>query len=189
MKTGSYVALLIILLVDFLGMILLISRSIHYVIFELFLLVLFLLLSTIIMVGIYKNKNWSWKIASLFFLLLLINLAFVYLQSWGIFVFSISSVVAAIGFIISVSNIAGEKKLRLPPPPIKEEKPAEEIKVEPYGQKAKKAFKPGKFIASTKGTVYHTPKCDWAKKIQTPTWFDSEEEAKKKGYKPHSCLK
>jgi len=191
MKAGSYLALLVILLIDFTGMIILVSRSINYVIFEFFLLVLFLLLSAIIVVGVYKNKSWAWKVASLFFLLLLINLAFTYLQSWGIIVFSISSILAAVGFIISVSNMAAYRKLRLPPKPEKLEEPLEDVKdevhVETYG--AKETIKPGKYLASARGTVYHSPTCDWGKKITEPQWFDSEEEAKKKGFKPHSCLK
>lgn len=190
MRVGSYLGLLIILFIDFIGMILLVSRTIRYVIFELFLLVLFLLLSVIMMVGVYKNKRWAWKIASLFFLLLLINLAFVYLNSWGIYVFSISSLLAAIGFIISVSNIQKEKSLTAPPPPVEEEpKEVKEAKVIPYGKKTKESFRPGKFIASKRGAVYHKPRCDWAKRIKTPVWFNSEAEARRKGYKAHSCLK
>jgi hypothetical protein len=187
MKPGSYLLLLIILLVDLLGMLILVSRSVSYVIFELFLVVLFVLLAAIIMVGIYKNKEWSWKIASLFFLLLLINLAFTYLHSYGIYVFGISSIMAAFGFIIAVINIEKERKLKIPPPP-SNEKHKEDVNVETYGGKAKKSFKPGKYIGSERGATYHKPKCDWAKKIKTPVWFNSEEEAKAKGYKPHSCM-
>ena len=52
------------------------------------------------------------------------------------------------------------------------------------------AFYPGKYIASKRGAVYHAPKCDWAKKIYKSqrVWFKSDDEAKKAGYKKHSCL-
>ena len=55
---------------------------------------------------------------------------------------------------------------------------------------AKKTFKPGKYVASKSGSVYHAPKCDWAKKIapKNKVWLNSPEEAKKKGYKKYSCL-
>ncbi len=53
----------------------------------------------------------------------------------------------------------------------------------------KKTFKPGKVIASKSGKFYHSPKCDWAKKIKkkNQVWFDDEKEAKKK-FKAHSCV-
>ena len=53
-----------------------------------------------------------------------------------------------------------------------------------------KEFQPGKYIASKNASTYHAPKCDWAKRIKKSNqiWLDDEKEAKKKGYKAHSCL-
>jgi hypothetical protein len=184
MRWGSYLGLLLILFLDFLGMSLLVIRSAKYEIYNLFLLTLFILLAITIFAGVYKNRNWAWKVASLYFLLFLIVISFIYLNSRGVYVFGASSLLAAIGFLLAVFNIQKERMLHAPPAP---ENEPEELKVVPYG-KVSKSYKPGKFIASTRGGVYHIPKCDWAKRIRTPTWFDSEEDAKKKGYKPHSCL-
>jgi len=189
MKWGSYLALLIILFIDFLGMIILMSRSIQFYIFELFLVVLFLLLAIIIMVGIYKNKRWSWKVSSLFFLFFLIVLSFMYLNSRGILVFGGSSILAALGFIISVANIETERELAPPPPPGEEEpepevKVEKEVKVVPYGKKVTK-----KFVAGKRGKIYYKTNSKEAKRVKNPVWFDTEAEAKKKGYKPHSSLK
>ena len=53
------------------------------------------------------------------------------------------------------------------------------------------AYSPGKFVASKSSTSYHAPKCEWAEKIskKNRVWLASKEDAKKKGYKAHSCLK
>jgi len=55
----------------------------------------------------------------------------------------------------------------------------------------KKAYSPGKFVASENSNKFHIPKCDWAKRIKKKRriWFSSEAEARKKGYSAHSCLK
>ena len=53
-----------------------------------------------------------------------------------------------------------------------------------------KEFTPGKYIASETGKRFHTPKCQWAKKITKTkaVWFDSEEEAEKEGYEKDKCV-
>lgn len=55
----------------------------------------------------------------------------------------------------------------------------------------KKQYKPGKYVASTKGKSYHKAKCDWAKKIKVKNrvWFNSRQKAEKLGYEEHSCMK
>ncbi len=55
----------------------------------------------------------------------------------------------------------------------------------------KKRYTPGKFIASATSNKYHSPKCDWAKRIkkENRVWFKTEQEARRKGYSKHSCLK
>ncbi|TSC76736.1 MAG: hypothetical protein G01um101433_704 [Parcubacteria group bacterium Gr01-1014_33] len=44
----------------------------------------------------------------------------------------------------------------------------------------------GKFVASKSGTAYHFPWCPGALKIkdENKIWFETKEEAEKKGYKP-----
>ena len=55
----------------------------------------------------------------------------------------------------------------------------------------KKRYSPGKFVGSKNSNKYHAPKCDWAKRIKKKQriWFNSEAEARRKGYSKHSCLK
>lgn len=66
-----------------------------------------------------------------------------------------------------------------------------------FGSEPKKAepavtrrYSPGKFLATKTGRTYHSPKCEWAKKIRKDNqlWFASEKEADELGYKRHNCL-
>lgn len=52
------------------------------------------------------------------------------------------------------------------------------------------AFTPGKYVASSRGNVYHEAKCDWAKKVSKThrLWFNSKKEAEDKNYKSHGCV-
>ena len=49
---------------------------------------------------------------------------------------------------------------------------------------------PGKYVASARSNIYHAPKCEWAKKINSirRVWFKSKEAAWEKGYKAHNCV-
>jgi len=54
-----------------------------------------------------------------------------------------------------------------------------------------KTFSPSRFIASKKGSTFHSPKCDWAQKIseRNTVWFNTESAAKKQSYKKcKACL-
>ncbi len=46
------------------------------------------------------------------------------------------------------------------------------------------------FAASKNSTLYHTPDCQYVKRIkeENRVWFGSEEEAQATGKKPHSCI-
>lgn len=64
----------------------------------------------------------------------------------------------------------------------------EEIKKENKNVEA--TFTPGKFVASKKANKFHSPKCDWAQRIskENQIWFNSEAEAKAKGFEPDKCV-
>jgi len=68
--------------------------------------------------------------------------------------------------------------------PVVEKKPAKKT------VKKKAVHSPGKYVASTGGSVYHEPKCDWAKRIvkKRRVWFNDKRSANKKGYRGHSCV-
>jgi len=49
---------------------------------------------------------------------------------------------------------------------------------------------PGKYVASSKSNVYHEPKCEWAKRIDSNrrVWFAEKADAWEKGYRAHACV-
>lgn len=191
MGLGRYFTLLIILFLNALGMTLLVFGLKQNFVFEFFLMIIFLFLSIIILIGVYNNKNWAWKLASIYFIAFLINNFYLYLNTISISSrFSITTLLSSLGFVIATASISDEPELEeieVPPP---------KVKVRPYGEKtatktARAQFKPGKYIASKTGAVYHIGKCDWAKKIKNKNrlWLKDKAEARKKGFKKHSCVK
>jgi len=174
---AKYFILTILLLFVLIGMITLVFnlRRLSFA-GELFILLVIIFFSFISLIGVYGNKNWGFVLMMLVFTGILIDLLALYFLRrrltrgllWLI-------ILSAIGFIISVVGIKRKE-------------------VEYYDdeeeEKVYTNFEPGKYVASNRGVVYHSPKCDWAKKIGSDNrvWFDSEQEAKKKGLKKHSCL-
>ena len=50
--------------------------------------------------------------------------------------------------------------------------------------------KTGMFVASKNSKIYHSPDCQYAKRIndENKIFFKSAKEAKERGYSPHSCV-
>ena len=170
----------IILLIVFLGLTRVIFRYSGLIfLLELLFAVILLLIAFIAIIPAYSGSRGGWGFLSGVFILILLDLMFIYLRTQKTdAIFLGTSFFAALGFLVSVMNIK------------KEEKEAEEPVEEEKDEKVYTNFEPGKYVASKTGTTYHTPKCDWAKKIKkkNQVWFDDEKEAEK-NYKPHSCLK
>jgi len=195
--SGKYISMLLILFFNFLAMIILLSRIKIDFMFESYLVVLFLIIAVIMLIGIYKEKNWGYKLSALFFIAYLINIFYMYFNAtYGLLVFGGAAILASIGFILSIFFIGKESEEETEKEYHKDVEKEKEEKVKkikpklvPYG--VKKTFKPGKYVASKKGAKYHVAKCDWAKKINknNRVWFDTEQEAKKKGYKACNCVK
>jgi hypothetical protein len=169
----------IILLIVFLGMILIIFKfdGIQFLL-ELLAIVVLLLISFIALIPAYSGSRGGWGFLSGVFLLILLNLLVIFIRlNLGGKTFLLTMLFAALGFVISIANIKKEEMYE----PIEEDK-----KEEVYTN-----FEPGKYIGSTTGSTYHAPTCEWGKKIKeaNQVWFDDDKEAKKKGYKKHSCLK
>ncbi len=188
MGSIRYFALLFILFLNTLGHILLAFGLTKYFRTELIMVLIFFLIAIIIIVGVYKNRNWAWKLATIYFLAFMINNFLLYLGPLSITSkYSLTTLLSAIGFVISTINIKreeeSEEEIEIEPP--------KEVKVKPYGEKKNTEFTPGKYVASKTGSVYHAPKCDWAKKINTKNrvWLEDKAEAKNKGYNKHSCVK
>lgn len=143
--------------------------------------------------GLVGYKTWGEEVLFWVFLLYLMNL----LGLW-FFLGSISVVfliLALIGLILAFPSKGKIRKVseeELHSEVFDSTKPVPEAKAgEKKEEVAKEVkFTPGKYVASKSSNVYHEPKCDWAKKIQAGRrlWFESKEEAKKKGYRQHSCV-
>ena len=161
----------IVLLIVFVGFIKLIF-DLHRFLFiaEFLFLGILMLMALVSIVSIYNNIRFGWALMALLLGLVLVNLLFIYLlKSPKSGILLPAAAVGLIGLVISLVNIKG---------------PEEE------DSNVKKEFKPGKYIASRTGSKFHSPKCDWAKKIKkaNAVWFDSKEEASKAGYKADDCV-
>jgi len=144
-----------------------------------------------------KHPN-ARKAGAMYFTLVLIDALFIYVAlGFSIKQASIPLAIAAIGILLSTKAKKRRRKTKKAEPipetkvilqdyEVKEEETTEE----PKKTVAKKTYSPGKFVASKFAKNYHAPKCDWAKKIKekNQVWLKDKKEAKKKGYKPHSCL-
>jgi hypothetical protein len=162
----------IALLITSLGLISMIFDLHRYAFYgEMIILFILFVVAILFSLTINSNMRWGWILSTVFFAIAFIDMLFVYVIRVSEIEFFMPLIVAALaGFFISLFSIG---------------KPAVQA------AEVKKTFKPGKYIASKAGTRFHTPKCDWAKKVKKKNelWFDSKEEAEKAGYKADSCLK
>jgi len=208
---GKYYSLLAILSLNLFTIVAL-GMRINYLA-ELLIFVLMGISSLIILRSVYKNER-EGVFTSLFFIIALINMFYIRnafysdpLVNAGILgrlLFGVTLLSDTFGFFIGIASMEKrisnkgkdkiiekeiEPKLRAMEQKLNNEM-IQDSKVEPW-QSVVEQFYPGKFIASSNSDYYHSPKCDWAKKIvqSRRVWFQSKEEAKKKGYKMHSCLK
>jgi len=163
----------IILLVLFLGLIDMTFDLTRYAFMGQFLILLVLLfLGMLSAMGMSKKSTWAWKLFTLFFVVVFLDMLLVYILAISqIVMFLHYLIIAIVGFFISLFNVRS--------------KPAGRARA-----RVKTSFKPGKFIASKTGKKFHAPKCDWAKKIKksNAVWFNGSEEAKKAGYKADKCV-
>ncbi len=174
----------------------------------------FLILGMLIVVlpaiigGIYNRRNWAWSLLSFVFGVMLVNATYLYFKTSQLSWFVIMFIISVFGFIYSVLHMRSYEDMELSRmrykvrkgdvgkgavvEPIRQLKDAEVLKVYERELEEKKAtFEPGKYVASKTGSVYHSPKCDWAKKIQkkNQVWFETDAQARKAGLKKHDCVK
>jgi len=179
MAGGKFVTFLIILLFSFLGLISLGFRLPIYLRYEILFIFILIIIAVIMSIGVYYNGDWAWLIASMFFLIVLINLFYVYLKISSAFItFGIASLFSSVGFFMSMVSLKKRMYRK------------EEIEIVQPPSKVSKEFTPGKYIASETGKRYHIPKCRWAKKISKnkAVWFDTEKQARRNGYKKDKCV-
>jgi len=208
---GKYYSLLGILALNLFTVVAL-GMRVNYLA-ELLVFVLMGICSILILRSVYKDEKEGIFI-SLFFIIAIINMFYIRNAFYsdplvnagllGRLLFGVTLLSDTFGFLIGIVSIQKkisnrqkdviiekeiEPKLKAMEEKLDKET-AKDSKVEPW-QSVMESYYPGKFVASSNSEYYHSPKCDWAKKINEKrrVWFNSKEEAKKKGYKMHSCLK
>lgn len=168
---------------------------------ELILFVIFFIISLKIIIEIFNHKE-SGIFNSIFFLVSILNLFYIKsgfrdnpdinAGTLGYILFGFALFLNSIAFLISITSIGSkdqdEDMSLLKPAKEKKEAPVKAAKEE---KSVSKSFVPGKFVASKSGSVYHAPKCEWAKKIakKNRVWYNDKNQAKKNGLKQHSCIK
>lgn len=192
MYEKRFLTLLVVLAISFLSYVYFIKHSAHFAINFLAICIL-LLLSIIAFLGIGINAKWGWGMFTLLFTLSLSYLLYIFYNG----VFFRFTMPRLLYFVVVVLNISGFLVSALSKQEEEfdfddEDFDEEETKETKESQKVEivEDFSPGKFVGSKTGSNYHIPKCDWAKKIRkaNQVWFNSESEAKRKGYKAHNCI-
>ena len=169
----------VLLLVVFIGL----SRTIFKLsgfgfIVELLALFAFLGIAFLSLIPAYEDANSGWGFLSLVFFFVLVDLFLIWLRT-NLFTKTqlLTAFAASIGLFIAIVKLKPKRH------------ESTEGGDKPVSPTIKTEFYPGKYVASSTGTVFHKATCEWAKKIQKKkqVWFGTEEEATK-SYKPHSCL-
>tara|TARA_Y100000310_G_scaffold89923_1_gene87130 strand:+ start:82334 stop:82870 length:537 start_codon:yes stop_codon:yes gene_type:complete len=136
-----------------------------------------LFLVACIFIGFLMYDKWGEHLFFFVFVLYLGNLAVIWFSGRSFHL--LLALVTVFGIVLSVP-----RKVHV------NEMPLERPKVEVVDIDPKVLHSPGKFVASKRSNIYHTPKCEWAKKIKTERrmWFKSKEDAWEKGLKKHQCV-
>ena len=157
----------------------------------------FLLLLIMATVGIFSYPKGE-KILFLVFVFYLVNIVLVW-YFVGLFYLTLV-LLSVLGMLLSFPMLPEKKDAKETEfdslETIKQEQdtPYSEVfaptQPEEKSAKTKSTFTPGKLVASKSSTLYHLPKCEWAKKIKKErrVWFTSKEDAWEKGYRAHSCM-
>ena len=192
-----FLAMIFILLFAVIGFILVVFDLHRFMfVFELMLLLAFILILAFAMFAVYNGRKWGWTMLAAALMLLLVDLFFIFLVT-GLFETPHLTALffSAIGIIVSLLNLRPLKSYRISGEEYEKTKDYYPYldKMEPVQKTEEpvtKTFTPGKYLASRKAGKYHIAKCDWAKKIsrENQLWFNSEEEAKSQGFVADVCI-
>lgn len=184
-----YFAIIAVMFLDLLGLIRATFAVPGIFITQLFLTVIFLISGISIIYVLLKEEGiWAWPY--IYFSAILINVVYLYFLTGGsitlflLALFTITGMLASLN-VVKKENVGDFYEVK---------DIVKAIEVEPSETEYSsvvETYEPGKYVASKNARYYHAPKCDWAEKINSENrvWLQSDEEAKKKGYKKHSCLK
>ena len=186
-------AMYITLLVTFLSLINTVFNLHRFAFIAEFLILLALmLLGLIAAIGISTNMRWAWILLTWLLGFVLADMVLINnISAEKIPYFIYIAAVAIAGFSISLFSIEREEAVEAEPVTGRVAGKAEKKEAKEAEKKIEKIFKPGKYIASVTGAKFHSPKCDWAKKVKKSNaiWFDNKEDALKAGYKADDCVK
>lgn len=168
-------------------------------IIELFIFIMFLFFAvfTVFFINVdYKRFLWF---STIFFTANMLNFIVLYFLSGETLLFVFSIVISAAGLLLASTDAKMRRRVAKPKVarknvPGKSEKVQSKPDVEVYesgaNRNVKKVFTPGKYVASKWGNVYHAANSEWASKMKRDNmiFFQTEEEAKKSGRKPHRDL-
>lgn len=200
-NNNLFAAINILLMAVFLSTIALVFQlDGYYFIFEFVLLALLLAASAICVAGLYSGYRWVFSSLTLAMAIAMLNTIILYtLQPKVTPAYIISMVSTGIIFMLSAvknkeTSVIGQSV----PETVHQIEIVHDI---PHSSDAdpvsytsssniEETFDPGKYVASITGSVYHSPRCEWAKKIKKKkqVWFSDKSEAREKGYKAHECV-
>ena len=166
-------------------------------------LVVLLVIISLIAFGMFLVGNrhkWGWILIGATLVLWLINITFIYFLTRKFETAHIAAVIfSLIGIVISALNqrksaseLGGlsvrENEKSNYYPYIDKMEPEQKMPGE--GNAIEKTFTPGKYIASKQANKFHSPKCDWARRItkSNQLWFGTRQEAEVKGYQADKCV-
>lgn len=197
----SFFAISFVLLFAVIGLIFAVFE-LHRLVFvlELMILLAFIFLFAAALFAVYRNKKFGWTMIGAALILLLLDALFIYLITKTFETAHMTIVFfSVIGLLVALLNLMADKKPHGSPAGYEKAKeyyqyidkmqPEEELAHEKE-PRIEKTFTPGKFVASRNASRFHSPKCDWAKRISKSNqlWFESEEEAKAKGFQADKCV-
>jgi len=160
---GAFVLTLLVMFVLFLSLISIVfSLDGGFFIFELILLLVFMLWGLVALAGLIFEFN-VWKGLIVFYMLNFVNILVVYFFRFSLKEITLPFVMAGVGFLLALLR-AGEEDIEDIEPVIEE-----------------------KYVASEKGKVYHVAGCEKAKRIKNPVEY-TKEEAESAGKKACDCV-
>ncbi len=161
-------------------------------VFELGILFIMIFLVVFSIFVIYQNRRFGWVLLGFVLLLIILNTFFILLLKGKFEAAQLTTLAFSfIGLLMVLFNIIEKAKEQINIETNIETGAHEEIKeVQEKETKLEKKFSPGKFVASKNANKFHSPKCDWAKRINKTNrmWFNSREEAESKGFRADTCV-
>ncbi len=156
-------------------------------------IIIFLIIWYMMIIAIFagfKNRNNAYPILTSLYSLNLLNLILMpSLAMYRPISFILALIFSVLGIFGAALYASREKKVRYIQFPLDLSETAEVLEKQPEENPMKtkitKTFAPSRYMASKTGEKFHSPKCNWAKKInkKNRVWLKNKDEAETKGFK------